>query len=709
MRIKAVQIALSLTVLVSLCSYAIIGGNHPGAEPTEANPSKDQALLGALMTSIKRAHLDPKTVNDQFSQDVFDLYVKRLDFNKRFLLKSDHEELDGYREEVDNQIENGNYAFFDVSYEMFMRRVHEAKDYYSVVLENPFDFTIKEEYELDAEKRAVSTTKDELREQWRLLLKYQAMNRIHEMERKQEEASMDNDTLTILTFDQMEAKARAGLKKSNDRYFKRIEKWDRDDLKDVYLNSIMNVFGPHTAYFPPKDKENFDISMSGQLEGIGAQLQEKDGYIKVTRIVPGSASYRQGELEEGDLIVKVAQENEEPVDVTDMRLDDAVKLIRGKKGTKVILTVKKKTGSTKEIAITRDIVVLAETYAKSLILQNENNVKVGYIKLPKFYADFQKKGGRAAGKDVKKELEKLKSEGVDGVVLDLRGNGGGSLKDAIEITGHFIERGPVVQVKGSKFPARIEKDNNPTIVYDGPLVVMLNHFSASASEIVAAAIQDYDRGIILGTSSSFGKGTVQRFFDLDQNLMPDQQVHRPLGAVKITTQKFYRINGGATQLKGVEPDIVFPNQFNYIDMGEKEQEFVMEWDEIEPAEYSMWKPTYNESKVVAASAQRIASNDILKAIEENALQMKAERDETIVSLKWDEYAAKQHELDQREDYLEELNVEIVGLRIDNLADDNHIFEADSVKRDINIKWIQKLMKDNVLNEAIDVIADMQAG
>lgn len=708
MRSTGIQLVFSAAAAILLCSYILYETSaDKGAYLAEPDGAKDKVLMEVLLKSIVNNHLSPKNIDDQLSADVFDLYMQRLDFNRRFLLEGDVKKLNEYKDKLDDQINASDYTFFDLSFDVFKERTEEAREYYTDVLSKPFDFSKKETLELDEERRPFQPSKKALKEHWAKSLKYEALTRIHEMERKQEAAKAENDTITLMSFDEMEAKARKNMLKSNDRFFDRLEKWERDDLKEIYLNSIMNAFGPHTGYFPPKDKENFDISMSGQLEGIGAQLQEKDGYIKVVRIVPGSPSYMQGELEEGDLILKVAQEDGEPVDISDTRIDDAVKLIRGPKGTTVNLTIKKLNGLIKEIAIVRDIVVLEETYAKSAIIE-EDGVKVGYIKLPKFYADFNRKGGRSAAVDVGRELDKLKAEGVDGIVLDLRGNGGGSLKDAIEMTGHFIETGPVVQVKGRLSKAKIMRDIDSEVKYDGPLVVMLNHFSASASEILAAAIQDYDRGVIMGATSSFGKGTVQRFFELDRSLNPSFSQYRPLGAVKITTQKFYRINGGATQLRGVEPDIEFPTRYRYIDMGEKEQDFAMEWDEIRPATYTMWQPKYVEKSVINNSSERIGSNEVFQKINENAQRLKSIRESTLVSLNYEEFSATQEALDAQEDAFEKVMDDLeLGLAVKNLSVDLAAFEGDSVKTEINDRWLEKLQKDLVLDEAVQVVGDMK--
>jgi len=708
MKFKGLQLIVSTTAAIVLCSYILYEtGERVVDTSSEIDRTKDKVLLDVLVRSIENSHFEPKPLNDQFSEDVYNLYLKRLDYNKRFLLQSDVDKLSEFKTKIDDQIKAGNYTFFDLTNEILRERVGEIKEFYQEILDKPFDFSINETIDLDEENREFQKNKKDLKAFWHKSLKYEALTRIHDQERKQEKASEDNDTLTILSFDEMEAKARKNMLKSNDRFFDRMEKWTRDDLKEIYLNSITAVYGPHTGYFPPKDKANFDISMSGQLEGIGAQLQERDGFIRVSSIVPGSPSYLQGELEEGDLILKVAQENGAPVDITDTRIDEAVKLIRGKKGTKVILTIKKLNGLIKDITIVRDVVVLEETYAKSAVIENDG-VRVGYIKLPKFYADFNKSGGRSAADDVEKEIAKLKTEKVDGIILDLRGNGGGSLRDAIEMTGHFIEQGPVVQVKGRYTPAEVMKDNDKTVSYDGPLVVMINQFSASASEILAAAIQDYDRGIILGSSSSFGKGTVQRFFELDRYLTAGASQYRPLGAVKITTQKFYRINGDATQLKGVESDIVVPTQYAYFDMGEKEQEFVMPWDEIDAVDHSVWKPKYDESEVISKSQERIRSNELFKKIDENAKLLKSQTDETIISLNYDSFSSKQAMLDAQDDAYEQIMKDApVQLDVKNLQVDVRSFEADSVKTEINEKWLKNLKKDVTLEEAVFVIKDLK--
>jgi len=708
MKIKGIQFVVATVAALLLSSY-IIKESGPGNPESDSSDTKNTLLVQILMESLQSSHYEPKLIDDEFSKGAFKLYLERLDFSKRFLLKQDVESLKDYELQMDDQLNNGEFTLFDKSWELLQSRLKESQEYYKEILEKPFDFKQDEMLELDSEKRDYAETREDLKAHWRQILKYQCISRIAEMEERQNKAIEESDTATVLSFEEMESKARDKVLKSNNRFFDRMSKWDRNDQMEVYINSAVNVFGPHTGYFAPKKKENFDISMSGQLEGIGAQLQEKDGLITVTSIVPGSASYRQGELEEKDKILKVAQAKGDAVDVVDMRLDDAVKLIRGKKGTEVRLTVKKVSGSVVEIAITRDVVILAETYAKSAIVKNESGARVGYIYLPKFYADFNRTGGRAAADDVKKELVKLKAEGIDGVVLDLRGNGGGSLRDAIEMTGHFIDNGPVVQVKSRYSKPEVMIDRKPGQVYDGPLVVMLNHFSASASEILAAAIQDYDRGIIMGTTGSFGKGTVQRFVNLDRMVTSNNAGLKPMGSVKVTTQKFYRINGGATQLKGVESDIVMPDRYNLLDMGEREQDFVMPWDEIPAAEYEIWKPWYNEKAIINSSEARISQDEVAMKIKDNSKRLKEQSDDTQVTLNYDAFLAEKEELDKESEAFKELMKPIEGLTVENVSIDLEEIGQDTVKVDLNEKWLKKLGKDVFLNEAVNVVSDMRRG
>lgn len=666
---------------------------------------KELAIDQIIIQSLNNAHYSPKNVNNDFSEKVFKLYVERLDYNKKFLLQSDVSDLKKHERSIDEDINEGKFSFFEKSLDLITKRVDEAQVYYKEILDKPFDFSKQEELELDSDKLKYAKNKEELKEAWRKQLKYQTLSRMVDMIESQEKAKEKSDTVKIKTNTELEIEARKKVLKTHDDWFKRLKKLDRNDRIAMYFNAVTSIYDPHTEFYPPKEKANFDIGMSGQLEGIGAQLQEKDGVIKVSSIVPGSASYRQGQLKAGDVILKVAQAEAEPVDVTDMRLDDAVQLIRGKKGTEVRLTIKKPDANVVVIAIVRDIVVIEETYAQSAILKGKKNI--GYIKLPSFYADFNGGGGRNCSNDIKKELQKLKEENVDGVILDLRYNGGGSLPDVVRMAGLFIDKGPVVQVKSKSGVAQVMDDHDPAVVYDGPLAVMVNSNSASASEIMAAAIQDYKRGIVVGTSpSTFGKGTVQRFYDLDEYLPAQYASIKPLGQVKITTQKFYRISGGATQLKGVIPDVTLPDPYYLLDQGEKEQEYPMTWDEIAPANYKPMTPDFSVEKLRASSETRLKSNPGFAILDEAAKRLKKQKDSTIVSLNFDTYYAEQKRLKAESKKMDELDKEIAGLFVGPVKVDSIAIEGDTAKIAKVKDWHKNIRKDIYLNETIAIMNDM---
>ncbi|HAV26369.1 MAG TPA: tail-specific protease [Bacteroidetes bacterium] len=545
----------------------------------------------------------------------------------------------------------------------------------------------------------------ELKDRWRTYLKYSVLTKLYADQLAQEKAQEKSDTVfTPKPFDTLEYNARKSVLKTHRDYYTRLKRLERKDRLSMYINSITAVYDPHTNYFPPADKENFDIQMSGQLEGIGAQLQEKDGYIKITNIIPGGPSSLQGDLQANDLILKVKQEGEEAVNIVDWRIDDAVKIIRGKKGTKVTLTVRKPDGAEQDITITRDVVILEETYAKSLLLNDKDNVKTGYIYLPSFYADFRNPRGRFSWKDVKAEVEKLKTAGVKGIILDLRNNGGGSLDDVVKMGGLFIDEGPIVQVKEKGRKPQVLADRYAGAEWDGALVIMINEFSASASEIMAAAMQDYGRAVIVGSSSSHGKGTVQRFLNLNQTIrnknIPD------LGSIKLTIQKFYRINGDATQLKGVSSDILLPDNYMYIKTGEKEQDYPMAWDQIESASYDS-KSYQVKKSVFETSNARVQSNETFKLIEENARRWEKQRESRKYPLSIAKYALQEEKQKAEGEKFEILNkLEISGFEVSNIPSDLEKIKTEESRVKINKDWIKNIAKDPYVYEALQIIEDL---
>ncbi len=690
-------IALLVVFATSVGAYVI---NYDNEE------NKKKVLIDILMNRLSELHYSPKDVDDSLAQTVFDEFVKRMDYGKRFFLKEDIEAFQPYREKIDDLVKEKNYEFFDLTLEHYNKRLTEAKSYYEELIETDFDFSKDEYIERDYDKVAYLETKTELKDYWRKTLKYDIMSRLVDKLDAQEKAQEENDTtVTVKTFEELAIDAKEKVKKNYDNWFKRLDKKTNKDYLATYINSIVNTYDTHTGYFPPKDKADFDIRLSGKLEGIGATLSEKDGYIEVKSIVPGSPCYLQGDLEVDDLILKVAQGADEPVDVVDMPLSDAVQLIRGKKGTEVRLTVKKTDGSQKVVPIIRDVVLLEETYAKSAFLQ-ENGKKVGYIKLPKFYADFKNPKGRQCARDVEVELEKLKAEGADGVILDLRSNGGGSLQDVVKMAGHFIDEGPVVQIKARKGMPYVLKDEVPGTVFDEPLVILVNSFSASASEILAAAIQDYGRGIVIGSNSTYGKGTVQRFYDLDQYIKDDFSELKPIGAVKMTTQKFYRINGESTQHIGVVPDIVLPDTYSYIETGEKEQDYAMPWDEINPVQYDETQMDWNLNKLIKSSESRVNLNETFNKIKKDAERRKRNRDLTKYNLQLDTFQSERCQRKEEAEKYKKLQDKALDFEVTLLEADEMAMVEDTVKQKTSNDWLEKLSKDVYLEEAMNVIGDM---
>ncbi len=666
---------------------------------------KEQTLLKVVIQSLNGNHYEPHAIDNAFSKKIFDLYLERLDVNKRFLLSEDVEKLKQHQSRIDDEILASSLDFFELSYTLINKRLQDADSYFKDILKDPFDFSKQEYYELDGDKIAFVSSKKELRERWRKMLKYETIGRLADLMEEQEKAKEKNDsTFVEKSFAEVEEEAREKVLKNYTDWFHRISKIEKEDRLSYYINTIANVYDPHTTYYPPKDKEDFDIAMSGSLEGIGAQLTQPNEYIKVSRIVPGSPSWKQGELKEGDIILKVAQGAEEPVDVVDMRLDKAVRLIRGPKGTEVRLTVKKVDGEILVIPIIRDVVVLEETYAKSVVIKdNAFNKNIGYILLPSFYVNFKDRRARHASSDIEKELEKLKKQDVDGIIFDLRNDGGGSLQDAVDIAGMFIDKGPIVQVKSRIGPPFIYKDYTPEMEYDGPLVIMVNSFSASASEIFTAAMQDYERGIVLGSNSTFGKGTVQKFADLDRLLKKEYEDVKPLGSIKLTMQKFYRINGGATQLKGVVPDIVLPDNYSFIDIGEKEMDYAMPWDEIKALEYTPFKAEYKLDDIIEEVEEIIEGDTLFQLIQENAQRLKTQRDMTLMPLNLEEFRAMRAERQEKAKRYKHIGKQELNINLESIPQDLEEIEGDTARQELMKAWHKTLQKDVYLLQAIKAV------
>ncbi len=687
----AVIALISITLLYSFCKRS----------------EKDEVIKEMSLYLLKKEHFSPPEINDQFSEKVFSAYLKRLDPTKQFLTQEDIRQMSAYKTKIDDEINNNSYELYKLSSSLLNKRSTEVQGYYREILSQPFDFTKDETYEPDPDKNDWPANSAELKDAWRKYMKYHTLVRLADMQKGQANAP---DSVKNKTLDQLEADARKKVLKLQNDVFQYRNSQDDDDWFAVYMNAIVSVFDPHTIYNTPSDKDRFDISMSGQFEGIGAQLQASEGYAKVTMLVVGSPSWRQGELKVNDLITKVRQENEqEPVDVFGMRLDDIVKLIRGKKETKVILTVKRADGSIHNIAIVRDVVIDEETYAKSAVMTDpKTKTKVGYIYLPKFYADFNHTAtGRASSDDVAKELEKLKKENVQGIILDLRNNGGGALGDVIKMSGLFVGPGPVVQVKANIGLPRVFSGSNQAPTYEGPLVIMVNSLSASASEIISAAMQDYQRAVIIGGPSTYGKGTVQTVADLNEYLPVNMNKLKPLGALFITIQKYFRINGGSTQLKGVTPDIVLPDEYSELGIGERFEDNYLPWTSVSPEKYKIWKKPVPVDQLRKKSVSRTSKNEGFKLIEQQIAVMKNWKNESSVPLKLEAFRTKEEKRIADSKRFDELNKKKTNLVVAPLIVDKAAIANDTAKIARSEKWISDLNTDIFIEEAVQVIGDMK--
>ena len=668
------------------------------------DPEKDKLLLELLTFVLEKGHYSPVELNDDFSKKVYSKYLNNIDPTKRFFLQSDIDEFSKYETQIDDMIKNKDLTFFNLTNSRLLKRMKESRAIYEEILDEPFDFKINESINVDYEKLPFSKNKSELVDRWRKQLKLSALSSITDKEQLEEDKKKNDAKYEVKSFETLEKEVRENSLKSLNEYFDFIEKeLERDDWFAIFLNSIVERFDPHTFYFSPDDKEKFDVSMSGTFQGIGARLQKKESGVEVSELISGGPAWRGKELEAGDLILKVAQGKEEPLDIAGMRLDDVVKKIKGPKGTEVRLTVKKVDGTIKVISIIRDEVETEETFAKSSIVVKDGK-KYGIIYLPKFYISFENKENRDAFKDVAAEIEKLKAQNIDGLVMDLRDNGGGSLETVVKMVGLFIPDGPIVQVKAPGRNPEILPDPDKKVQYDGPLVVMINNFSASASEIFAAAIQDYKRGIVVGSKHSYGKGTVQNVIDLNQFIRGNS--YGDLGALKTTIQKFYRINGGSTQREGVKSDIVFPDRFSYLDMGERDEESALPWDKIEPAKYQPLNVNFDN--VIANSKKRIAANPTFNLIDENAKWIFERKDENDFSLNLNDFKREIAAADVKIKKFKAISDYNNKYTFTSLPDEVALFEKDTLLKQKRERWHEDLQKDVYMEETLNIISDMKS-
>ena len=678
----------------------LIYGNSPSAL---LSSDKDKFLLEIISYVIEKGHYDPKEMDDEFSENVFNSFIDAIDGQQRFFLKTDINNFKRYKHEIDDQLRSSNIDFFNIVYDKSIQRIQEVRNFYPSLLEKPFNFNLEETTSLDFKNNSFAANLNELKKVWRKRFKLSTLDRFvskkeEEIYKKKIDSSYQIKSDLIL-----ENESRASTLQNINDYFDWMDELERKDTFNAFVNSVVNEFDPHTQYFAPQDKELFDTSMSGKFEGIGARLQKKNEQVKIVEIILGGPVWRDNLLEPGDQILYVAQPNEDPVEISGMRLDDSIKLIKGPKGTNVILTVKRVNGEIEDVIVERDVVVLEESYAKSAIIK-KNDKKFGLIELPKFYVDFKNYGERNAATDVKKALISFKEKFVDGLIIDLRNNGGGSLKTVVDMVGYFIDKGPVVQVKSIGGRKEVLEDTDPSIIWDGPVIILVNEFSASASEILAAALQDYNRAIVMGSQQTYGKGTVQNVIDLNRIIAVNQ--YGDLGALKVTTDKFYRINGGSTQLEGVKSDIIFPSQYGSIQIGEKDQSNPLSWDKISPAKYAINKYNFRDTYVIEKSKARLAKNPMINLIHEQGEWIRLKQNDYNFHLNYISYINKRDndkKYSERFDVLNEFESKLSFIWLEeNMGIDksNDIL----IRRD---RWLKGLKKDIFLDEAVNVLNDLK--
>jgi len=694
-------------LLVLILSLLFSGALQPDA-PVQ---NREKVLSQMIGNWLANWHYSGKKIDDDFSAKSFAQYTKYLDNGKSFLIQADLDTLKAYTYKIDDELLSGDFSLPRLGKQLLQKRVQQVQGICRDILRKPFNFSRDEQIELDADKREYCRDFSQLRNWWRKWLKYLTLTQYINLQRTASGQKNNAKKAAGVFSAKLEARARLAVGKSVRRLFGRLLKERSEDRQSLFFNALIAIFDPHSQYFPPQAKEDFDIDISGTLEGIGALLGEDDGFIKVFDVIPGSPAWIQNLLKVEDIILKVGQGDDEPVDIVGMSVSDAARLVRGKKGSLVRLTVKKTDGRIMQISLVRNVVEIQETYARSAVLVNDQLKKsFGYIYLPKFYHDFNRPSGRNAGDDVKKELQKLVVLGVDGMILDLRSDGGGALEDAVKLTGLFIEKGPVVQVKDRHSAPQVYEDRDGDVSYSGPLVVLVNSLSASASEIVAAALQDYRRAVVIGGDHTFGKGTVQVMLDLDRFLAADMLDLRPLGAMALTVQKYYRITGASTQYQGVVPDIILPDLYSYLGVGEKNQKYSLPWDTVPQLSFSPWTLGLPElAEIKNRSQQRQAANIRFQQIAEYIARLKKQREVTLVILDLKKFQAEQQTLFQEAEKFNQQQVEFPYIRvtIDDAKTGNDAAAATDPLSEKRKEWISDLRKDPVVEEAVRVLDDWQ--
>ncbi|MFO0738324.1 MAG: carboxy terminal-processing peptidase [Labilithrix sp.] len=689
---------------------------------------REAALANAAASLLGAEHVRARAIDDAVSKEAFSRFIEELDGGKLFFLEGDVQRLARFETDMDDELKAGDLTLGRKGVALLTSRRKVVADIIARTLATPLDFTANESIETDAKKRGFCKTEEELAARWRGVLKLQVLERAQQLEdtlerRKNpkpedkpvdaDDAKRDSAAEKALgeippTFEGRRDKVQKELAGQFATQFARLATADKLQASQTFINALNAVYDPHTNYLPPAEEADFDIQLTGRLEGIGATLREQDHYILVNDLVPGGAAWQQGKLEIGDLIQAVAQEGKEPVDVTDMPIGKVVSMIRGPKGTVVILTVKKPDGEIKTIPITRDLIRIEATYARGAVLKTKTDGEVGYVHLPGFYGESgkaKKPGERNATDDMRTILNQLTKKGVKSLVFDLRGNGGGLLTHARDIGGLFIKEGPVVQTKDGKGTIEVLRDTDTSIAFDGPVVVLVDRFCASAAEIVAGALQDYERAVVVGSSATHGKGTVQAVLDLDRNSRQPTKGD-PLGVYKITIEEYFRVSGGSTQLKGVVPDVLLPDPTSFVESGERTLFHAIPWSTIAPAPFTKLPHAWKTADLAAASTARTSANADLITVTKFAKLMEQRRDKTLVPLARDAWQADHKRMKAELEALDPKKHEPKPLmEVSSLTQEAPSPDPRIQKR--LDKWKDTLAKDLWVDESTRILADMK--
>ena len=682
------------------------------------SPRNDDDKMSTIMVSVKNTlsylHYAPKPINDAYSQEVYKHYFEMVDASKRYYLQSDMDEFAKHKTKLDDYLNQGNLTFYKLTIDRLYQRVDEIDKITQDILSKPINLEEEETLILEPKLKKNSTNAKELSAEWKKYIKYNILQEMESLTAKEEIQKEKKDSvqkfnlkdtikLEILTPEQKRLKATEEVKDLITDTFRRFKKRNKMDWFTVYMNAYTEVFDPHTNYYSPKNKEDFDTQFTGKVIGIGAIIQEKRGYLYLGALTIGAPAWKSKQLSEGDKILKVrSKPNEDPVNVVGMLSDEAVRLIRGEKGTKVTLTVEKKDKTIKEVTMIREEVAIEDTFARSITVNSKDGKKYGFINLPSFNADFADDKGRNASDDIKNELIKLKAQNVQGIILDLRNNGGGSLTEVGDILGLFMNTGPYVQVKDGNGKIQTLKNKTSAPLWTGPLVIMQNELSASASEILAGAVQDYGRGVVIGSPQSFGKGTVQTFVDLNRFLNTNDD----FGSLKLTIQKFYRVTGESTQRKGIESDFKMKDFFTYAEIGERYDDYALAWDKIPAVPYQ--RMNYFTAQALQKDMEaRLMNNKAYQLVQESA-QWKENLDkEESISLnltKFNEVMKTRKAQIEKFKALDKFNNGLVfTLNPDEILRE----KKDEVFAKKSQNWKKNLQRDLYLQEAVIIASQLK--